>query len=112
LLAYARAHLTDADLGPQRMAAAHNVSLRRLYSEFAGAGMHLEQWLITERLELARAQLVSPAGRHRSIAGVARGCGFADPSHFARRFRQAYGLTPREWQRESASGTERPRSGQ
>lgn len=102
LTTYARAHLTEPDLGPQRLAAAHNVSLRRLYSEFAGAGLHLEQWLIAERLERARAQLVSRSGRHRSIAAVARACGFADASHFARRFRQAYGLTHREWQRESA----------
>ena len=111
LLAYARAHLTEADLGPRRLAAAHNISLRRLYQEFAAAGLHLEQWLITERLELARAQLVSRSGRHRSVAAVARSCGFADPSHFARRFRQAYGLTPRDWQRESARATG-PRSAQ
>jgi AraC-like DNA-binding protein len=102
VLAYARANLTAPDLGPRRLAAAHNVSLRRLYSEFAAAGLHLEQWLITERLELARARLASPAGRNRSVAAVAHSCGFADPSHFARRFRQAYGLSPREWQRESA----------
>ncbi len=102
VLAYARAHLTEADLGPRRLAAAHNVSLRQLYKVCAGAGLHLEQWLITERLELARAELGSRAGRHRSVAAVARGCGFADPSHFTRRFRQAYDLTPREWQQESA----------
>jgi AraC-like DNA-binding protein len=103
LLIYARAHLTEADLGPRRLAAAHNISLRRLYQEFAAAGLHLEQWLITERLELARAELVSRTGRHRSVAAVARSCGFADPSHFARRFRRAYGLPPREWQREPRS---------
>jgi len=110
LLAYARAHLTEADLGPRRMAAAHNISLRRLYQEFATAGLHLEQWLIAERLELARAELVSRTGRHRSVAAVARGCGFADPSHFARRFRQAYGLTPREWQRDPGRRARTPRS--
>jgi hypothetical protein len=33
-----------------------HIALRRLYHEFASAGLHLEQWLITERLELARAQ--------------------------------------------------------
>jgi AraC-like DNA-binding protein len=113
LLAYARAHLTDPDLGPHRLAAAHNISVRRLYLEFAGAGLHLEQWLIAERLELARAQLASRAGRHRSVAAVARSCGFSDPSHFARRFRQAYGVPPREWQQESARRTAgRPSSGQ
>ena len=44
-------------------------------------------------------QLASPAGRRRPIAAVARAHGFADPSHVTRRFRQAYGLTPRDWQR-------------
>ena len=48
------------------------------------------------------ASLVSPTGRHRSIAATARACGFADPSHFTRRFKDAYGLPPREWQRSSA----------
>lgn len=112
VLAYARAHLTEPDLGPRRLAAAHNVSLRRLYQVCAEAGVHLEQWLITERLELARAQLVSRSGQHRSVAAVARGCGFADPSHFARRFRQAYGMTPRECRQQSARGATEQRSGQ
>ena len=102
VLAYARAHLADPDLGPRRLAAVHAVSLRQLYKVCAAAGLHLEQWLIAERLELARTELVSRAGRHRSVAAVARSCGFADPSHFTRRFRQAYGVTPREWRQEAA----------
>jgi AraC-like DNA-binding protein len=36
------------------------------------------------------------------IAATARACGFADASHFARRFRGAYGLSPREWQQAAA----------
>lgn len=102
VLAYARAHLTDPDLDPAGLAAVHNVSLRTLYKAFAQAGLSLEQWLITERLEAARVLLSSPAGRRRPIAAVARSCGFADPSHFARRFRAAYGMSPREWQRAAA----------
>ncbi|TYP88333.1 helix-turn-helix domain-containing protein [Blastococcus xanthinilyticus] len=101
VLAYARAHLTEPDLTAPRLAAVHNVSVRQLYKVFAAAGLHLEQWLIVERLELARARLVSPTGRYRSVAAVARSCGFADPSHFSRRFRQEYGLTPREWRERS-----------
>ena len=67
VLAYARAHLTEADLGPRRLAAAHNISLRQLYKVFAEAGLHLEQWLIAERLELARASWSpGPGGTARS----------------------------------------------
>lgn len=102
VLAYAERHLGDPELTPERIAAAHNVSVRQLYKTCAGAGVRLEQWLIEQRLEAARAELASPAGRHRSIAAVAHGCGFADPSHFARRFREAYGMRPRDWQRSSS----------
>lgn len=100
VLAWARGHLTDPDLDARRIAAAHNVSVRQLYKVCAAGGVSLEQWLIAERLELARAELVAPSRRHRSIAAVAHSCGFADPSHFARRFRAAYGRSPREYQRE------------
>ncbi|MBB3674381.1 helix-turn-helix domain-containing protein [Modestobacter versicolor] len=97
--AYVAQHLTDPDLTPATIAAAHAVSVRLLYQACSEAGLSLEQHVITARLERARAALVSPAGRRRSIAATAAACGFADPSHFARRFKAAYGLTPREWQR-------------
>jgi AraC-like DNA-binding protein len=99
VLAYVAAHLTDPGLTPGRVAALHNVSVRHLYKVCAARGLSLEQYVIDRRLELARAELMSPAGRRRSIAATARACGFADPSHFTRRFRAAYGVTPREWQR-------------
>jgi AraC-like DNA-binding protein len=99
VLAYARLHLTDPGLTPERIAREHNVSVRQLYKACAGAGVRLEQWVIGQRLETARAELAAPSGRRRSIAATARACGFADPSHFARRFRAAFGMTPRDWQR-------------
>jgi AraC-like DNA-binding protein len=98
VLAYAGQHLADAGLTPERIAGAHNVSVRQLYKACAGAGVRLEQWLIEQRLEAARAELAAPSGRRRSIAATARAHGFVAPSHFARRFRAAYGMTPRDWQ--------------
>ncbi|MFI9611623.1 AraC family transcriptional regulator [Streptomyces sp. NPDC052023] len=97
VLAYARRYLTDHDLTPERIAAAHAVSLRHLYLVLSGAGVSLEQWLITERLEAARRLLRSPGHAHLTIGAVAARCGFSSPSHFTRRFRAAYGMTPREW---------------
>ncbi|RBY89391.1 helix-turn-helix domain-containing protein [Blastococcus sp. TF02A-30] len=102
VLTYAGQHLGEPDLGPARLAAVHNVSLRQLYSACAAGGVRLEQWLIEQRLEAARAELASPSGRRRPVAAVARSAGFADPSHFARRFRGAFGVSPREWQRAAA----------
>jgi AraC-like DNA-binding protein len=97
--AHVRQHLTDPELTPERIAAAHNVSVRQLYRACGRAGLRLEQWIIGQRLDAARAYLTSPAGRRRSIAATARAHGFPDPSHFTRRFKAAYGLTPRDWQR-------------
>ena len=99
--AYVRQHLTDPDLRPATIAAAHNVSLRHLYKVFAQADRSLEQLIIGERLRGAREELLRPESRQRSIAAIARSWGFRDPTHFARRFLSAYGVTPSEWRRRS-----------
>jgi AraC-like DNA-binding protein len=102
--AYVRQHLTDPDLGPAPIAAAHNVSLRHLYKVCARAGLSLEQWIIAERLRGARDELVARESTQRPIGMIARRWGFRDPTHFARRFRAEYGMTPSEWRRGQCSG--------
>jgi AraC-like DNA-binding protein len=102
--AHVRQHLSDPSLTPRTIAAAHNVSLRQLYKACAAGGWSLEQEIIGQRLEDARLRLTTPAGLRRPIGATARACGFADPSHFTRRFRQTYGMTPREWQRVAVPG--------
>ncbi|MET8871644.1 helix-turn-helix domain-containing protein [Nocardia sp. NPDC004604] len=49
-----------------------------------------------------RTELVRPDSRHRSNAMIARRWGLHDPSHFARRFRAAYGMSLREWRQVAA----------
>ncbi|MFD7658957.1 helix-turn-helix domain-containing protein [Actinosynnema sp. NPDC059797] len=97
VLAYAREHLTDPDLGAERLARAHHVSVRHVYQVCERAGISLEQWIITQRLEGARAALASPGSAHLTIAAVAHRWGFTHATHFSRRFREAFGTTPREW---------------
>jgi AraC-like DNA-binding protein len=106
ILAYTRHHLTEDDLVPARIAAAHNISVRYLYKPFEKEDTSLEQWIIQHRLEGARADLASPAGRRRSIASVARAWGFSDSSFFSRRFRRTYGTTPRQWQQRTPPQTD------
>ncbi|WP_198347419.1 helix-turn-helix domain-containing protein [Nocardia terrae] len=101
---YIRANLADPELGAESIARAHSISLRQLYKLCASAGVSLEQSIIANRLERVRAELSSPAHSHLSIASVAGRWGFRDPSHFARRFRAAYGITPREWRQASGTG--------
>lgn len=100
--AYVRQHLADPGLRPATIAAAHNVSLRHLYKTCAQADFSLEQWIIGERLHGAREELRRPASHRHTIAVIARRWGFVDPTHFARRFRAMYGITPRDWRRINA----------
>ncbi|MFG2115829.1 helix-turn-helix domain-containing protein [Streptomyces sp. NPDC048718] len=100
ITAYARAHLADRDLTPERIAAEHAVSVRRLYTLLSEAGISLEQWLITERLAKARRMLTSARHARLTIAAVSARCGFSTPSHFSRRFQAAYGMSPGEWRRQ------------
>jgi AraC-like DNA-binding protein len=105
LMAYLHRHLTEPDLTPERIAKEHCISIRQLYKLCEHEGIQLEQWIISQRLEGARIELLSPAARRWTIAAVASSWGFNDPSHFARRFRAAYGVSPREWQRGHQTGS-------
>lgn len=94
-------HLRDPDLDAEAVAAAIGVSRRHLYRHWAERGLSLEQYIIAGRLDGARDELRSPAGRSRSIAVIASRWGFKDPTHFSRRFKAAYGLLPRDWLRQA-----------
>jgi AraC-like DNA-binding protein len=100
---YVRQHLTEPGLDAEQVAAAHAISVRQLYRLCSAAQFSLEQWIIHQRLEGARTELLDAGSRDRSIAMVARRWGFTDPSYFSRRFRQAFGLTPRDWRRADPS---------
>jgi AraC-like DNA-binding protein len=94
---YVDRHLAEPDLNAENIALAHHISIRTLYNAWSAANqVPLSQWIIAARLEGARAQL-SGGTQAMTIAAVARRWGFADATHFARRFRRAYGLSPREW---------------
>ncbi|MFG2949794.1 helix-turn-helix domain-containing protein [Streptomyces adustus] len=99
VLAYARAHLREPDLTPQRIAWAHNTSVRTLYRLCEDGGVSLEKWIIRRRLEGARTDLAAPGHAHRTIDTIARSWGFTNPAFFSRRFRQTYGTTPSQWRR-------------
>jgi AraC-like DNA-binding protein len=52
------------------------------------------------RLEGARRDIAKDGAP--GIAAVARRWGFSDPTHFGRRFRTAYGISPKEWRQVQA----------
>ncbi|MFI9202791.1 helix-turn-helix domain-containing protein [Streptomyces sp. NPDC053048] len=99
LRAHVNEHLWDRDLTPENIAAHHHISTRLLHRIFAAEGTTVARWIQRRRLEECRREL-TPArpGRSRpAVASVARRWGFANPAHFSRSFRAAYGLSPTAW---------------
>jgi len=93
--AYVQQHLADPTLSPESIAHAHHISVRQLYKLWSEKELGLAEWIMRGRLEGARHDIAK--GGSPAIAAVARHWGFTDATHFGRRFRAAYGLSPREW---------------
>jgi AraC-like DNA-binding protein len=96
VVSYISQHLTEPDLSPQRIARENNVSVRHLHKMWRDCDLSLMQWIIAQRLEGARCELSQQASR-KNISAICYGWGFSDFTHFCRRFRDAYGMSPGEW---------------
>lgn len=94
---FLRDHHGEHDLTPERVAAAHGISVRRLHALFEPTGFSVSARLREERLAAIRADLADPALAHRSIERIAAAHGLRNASAFARLFRKAEGVTPREF---------------
>ena len=106
---YISQHLAEPDLGAEAIARALFISVRQVYKLWETEPRSLGQWILERRLDAARRELTSPRRRHQTIAAIAGRWGFVDATHFSRRFRQAYGMSPREWRQACHSGCRRSR---
>jgi AraC-like DNA-binding protein len=97
---YVRRHLFDADLDPERVAAASGISLRYMHRLFHDTGQTLGRWVREQRLEAARAAL-SDIGNRLTIGEVAARCGLGDQAQFSRLFKARFGQTPGEFRRQA-----------
>lgn len=109
LLESLRSTLTDSlhepGLCASHVATLHHISLRTLHYTFANARTTFLQELLRMRLERAQEMLNDESLSRLEIAEVADRCGFADPSHFARRFRQRFGQAPVQYRRSARTQT-------
>ncbi|WP_342112041.1 helix-turn-helix domain-containing protein [Methylobacterium sp. SI9] len=92
--AYIEANLGDPSFNPTRLAAAIGVSLRYLQALFHEHDRNISDWIWRRRLEVAAQRLSDPGFAHVNLGTLAYGCGFSNQSHFSRRFRDRYGLSP------------------
>lgn len=95
--AYIDAHLSDPGLNSSQIAAAVRVSVRSLQERFRERGRDVATWIWERRLETAAQRLSDPACLHQPIGLLAYGCGFTNQAHFSRRFRDRFGMSPREY---------------
>jgi AraC-like DNA-binding protein len=84
----------EAELSPMDVANDMGISKRHLHGIFAQSGSTFGSVLLDIRMNRARELLTSKAFQTYRVGDVAWACGFADPSHFARRFRERFGCSP------------------
>jgi AraC family transcriptional activator of tynA and feaB len=87
-----RCHETDLD--PATVAAALGLSRRYIHLLFASAGTTFSRELYACRLHRAQRLLRDSRFDGLGIAEIAWNCGFSEPSHFTRRFRERFGSAP------------------
>lgn len=93
--------LIEPGLKPERVAAETGISVRYANALLAEEGSSIERYITERRLERCRGALKDAAQAHRSIGEIAFAWGFSDLSHFGRRFKACYGLTPTDYRREA-----------
>lgn len=91
--------LSDPGLRPADVAAGAGISVRYANALLAEENSSVERYILHRRLERCRGTLEDPLQAHRMIGEVAFSWGFSDHSHFTRRFRAAYGMTPADCRR-------------
>jgi AraC-like DNA-binding protein len=93
------ARISDPGLRPTEVAAAAGISVRYANALLAEENSSLARYILRRRLEQCRRALEDPLQAHRMIGEIAFSWGFSDLSHFNRRFRSQFGMTPGELRR-------------
>jgi len=91
---FIRRHLTSTRLNPESIARQVHCSRAHLYRVFAEHGETVADYVRELRLQRAHHLLGSDTESSVRIGDVAYRCGFDDPVHFSRLFRQRFGVTP------------------
>jgi len=97
---FIRANLKNPDLTPDLIAESCGISKRYLHDLFRDVNGTVRQQIRDQRLIAARDRL--EASRDVAISEVAHRFSFADQAQFSRLFKQKFGVTPSEFQRDPA----------
>ncbi|CAH1670102.1 HTH araC/xylS-type domain-containing protein [Hyphomicrobiales bacterium] len=95
-------NLRSPALGPDFLCREAGMSRSQLYRLFESEG-GVKNYIQRRRLKQCFAEL-SDGANARSVASIAEGLGFLDPSSFSRSFKKEFGLTPKEAMHATLSG--------
>lgn len=84
----------DPTLDASMLASSLNISTRYLHLLFAASGTTYAHQLLRVRMERATQMLSEKRFSKTCISEISAACGFNDPSHFARRFREKLNYSP------------------
>ena len=90
-------HLSHPTLCPLQIAQHLNISLRHLHRLFAEQNHSVTQFIVNCRLERIKQDLQNLALKDQSITEIALKWGFCDSAHLSKKFKQHYGMSPREY---------------
>jgi AraC family transcriptional activator of tynA and feaB len=93
------ARLADPKLDAQAVAEAVGISVRYANRLFEDQDTSLKRFILSRRLARCRLAFGDPNQSHRTVSEIAQGWGFSDMTHLARRFKEAYGVSPSEYQK-------------
>jgi AraC-like DNA-binding protein len=100
------AHLRDSKLRPAAAAAEAGISVRYANHLLSQEGTSVERYILNRRLDRCRQALEDGAQAHRMISEIAYAWGFSDLSHFGRRFRSIFGMSPSDCRRRAQEATQ------
>lgn len=92
---FIESHISDPNLGPEKVAAAAGISLRYVHKVFQPSGETVNDFIRRVRLRRAYDELTRPGNYSKLIKEIAFNGGFRSQSHFTKLFREAFGATPR-----------------
>lgn len=100
---FIKRHLTSHHINPELIARHLHCSRAHLYRVFAAKGESVANYVRELRLQRAHHLLTHGEVSKEHIGDIAYRCGFEDPVHFTRLFRQRFSLTPSELRSSVAS---------
>ena len=89
--------LSDEKLDTETVAAEIGLSIRYINQILSHHDTSVARLIQSRRLERCRLALEDPGQTNRTVSEIAYGWGFVDLTHFGRRFKRAYDVSPREY---------------